>query len=103
MENYNEEIDRDLYLRNLLIGKVQGPLTGIPNIDKPWLKYYKEEELKSEPVGKTAYRYLYEENKKYMNDTAIIFANKKIKYLELFIQIEKVAKALKNIGVKKEK
>lgn len=101
MENYNEEIDRDLYLRNLLIGKVQGPLTGIPNIDKPWLKYYKEEELKSEPVGKTAYRYLYEENKKYMNDTAIIFANKKIKYLELFIQIEKVAKALKNIGVKK--
>lgn len=101
MENYNEEMDRDLYLRDLLIGKTMGPLTGIPNIDKPWLKYYTEEELKIREVNKTAYRYLYDENKKYMNDTAIIFANRKIKYLELFMQIEKVAKALKSIGVKK--
>lgn len=101
MNNYREEIERNLYLRNLLIGKIQGPLTGIPNIDKPWLKYYTEEELKSTPINKTAYRYLYEENKKYINDIAIIFANRKIKYLELFIQIEKVARALKSIGVKK--
>ena len=101
MENYNEEIERNLYLRELLLGNIQGPLTGIPNIDRPWLKYYTKEELMAGSINKTVYRYLYDENKKYINDTAIIFANRKIKYFELFLQIEKVAKALKTIGVKK--
>ena len=44
MENYNKEIERNLYLRELLLGNIQGPLTGIPNIDRPWLKYYTKEE-----------------------------------------------------------
>ena len=101
MENYNKEIERNLYLRELLLGNIQGPLTGIPNIDRPWLKYYTKEELMAGSINKTVYRYLYDENKKYINDTAIIFANRKIKYFELFLQIEKVAKALKTIGVKK--
>lgn len=101
MEKYNEEIERNLYLRDLLVGNTLGPLTGIPNVDRPWLKYYSKEELMAGSINKTVYRYLYDENKKYMNDIAIIFANRKIKYFELFSQIEKVAKALKIMGVKK--
>lgn len=101
MRTYDEEIERNLYLKDLLVDKRLGPLTGIPNIDRPWLKHYSNEELMAKSINKTAYRYLYEENKKYPNATAIIFANRKIKYFELFSQIEKVAKALKSMGVKK--
>lgn len=101
MRTYDEEIERNLYLKDLLVGKRLGPLTGVPNIDKPWLKYYSNEELMATAINKTAYRYLYDENKKYSNATAIIFANREIKYFELFSQIERVAKALKSMGVKK--
>lgn len=97
----NEEINRDLYLRNLLLGKIEGPLTNIPSIDKPWLKYYTKEQIMAEPIHKTAYQYLYDENKHYKQDIAIIFGNKKIRYYELFEQIEQVAKSLKAMGVKK--
>ena len=100
-ENYEEEILRDLYLRNFALGNIQGPMTGLPNIDKPWLKYFTEEQIKSKPINRTAYQYLYDENIKYKNDTAIIFCGRKIKYHELFKQIELVAKSLKQIGVKK--
>ena len=100
MRTYDEEIERNLYLKDLLVGKRLGPLTGVPNIDRPWLKYYSNEELMAKSVNKAAYRYLYEENKKYPNATAIIFANREIKYFELFSQIERVAKALKSMGVK---
>ena len=41
----NEQKLRDLYLRDLALGKVQGPPTGYASIDKPWLKYYSEESL----------------------------------------------------------
>lgn len=101
MRTYDEEIERNLYLKDLLVGKRLGPLTGVPNIDRPWLKYYSNEELMAKSVNKTAYRYLYDENKKYSNATAIIFANREIKYFELFSQVERVAKALKSMGVKK--
>lgn len=101
MRTYDEEIERNLYLKDLLVGKRLGPLTGIPNIDRPWLKYYSDKELMAKSINKTAYRYLYDENKKYSNATAIIFANREIKYFELFSQIERVAKALKSMGVKK--
>ena len=97
----NEEINRDLYLRNLLLGKIEGPLTNIPSIDKPWLKYYTKEQIMAEPIHKTAYQYLYDENKHYKQDIAIIFGNRKIRYYELFEQIEQVAKSLKAMGVKK--
>ena len=68
MENYNKEIERNLYLRELLLGNIQGPLTGIPNIDRPWLKYYTKEELMAGSINKTVYRYLYDENKKYISN-----------------------------------
>ena len=37
--------ERDLYLRGLSNGDIQGPPVGYPSIDKPWLKYYSEEDI----------------------------------------------------------
>ena len=97
----NEQRLRDLYLRKLALGEIQGPPTSYASIDKPWLKNFTEEQLQVGEIKKTAYRYLYDENKNYENDVAILFLGKKIKYKELFERIDEVAKALKNIGVKK--
>ena len=101
IEELEKEIQRDLYLRKIQTGDIMGPPTGIPNIDKPWLKYFTEEQIKVKPINKTAYRYLYDENKHFQNDTAIIFMGKNIKYYELFAEIDKVARGLKQMGVKK--
>ena len=36
----NEESLRNLYLKKLSLGEIQGPQLGKASIDKPWLKYY---------------------------------------------------------------
>ena len=41
----NEEKARDLYLKKLALGEMQGPITGKASIDKPWLKFYKDIKL----------------------------------------------------------
>ncbi len=95
-----EEEQRDLYLRQLLTGEMQGPLTGYASIDKPWLKYYTEEQIKTGMPKMTAYQYLYHQNSKYLGRTALSYYGRKISFNELFYRIEETAKALKAMGVK---
>ena len=42
----NEKKLRELYLKNLLLGNIQGPLTGYSSIDIPNLKYSRETPIK---------------------------------------------------------
>lgn len=35
--------ERNLYLKGLQTGLYYGPTTGLSSIDKPWLKYFKNE------------------------------------------------------------
>ena len=76
-------------------------LTGYPSIDKPWLKYYSEEALNAKLPACTIYDYLYESNKDYRGRTALNYFGRKISYGELFENIEKTARALKQNGVGK--
>lgn len=76
-------------------------LTGYPSIDKPWLKYYSEEAISAPLPECTIYEYMYENNKDYPNDIALLYFNRKITYGELFANIDKTAKAFTAIGVKK--
>ena len=39
---------RDLYLKRLVNGELQGPLTGYDSIDKRWLQYYDENDILTE-------------------------------------------------------
>ena len=55
-------------------------LTGYPSIDKPWLKYYPDEVINAELPTGTIYEYLWENNKNYPNDTALIYFGKNITY-----------------------
>lgn len=77
-------------------------LTGYPSIDKPWLKYYSEEAIKAPLPECTLYEYLLENNKDYPNDIAILYLGRRIKYKELFFQIDRYAKALLALGVREK-
>ena len=75
--------------------------TGYPSIDKPWLSYY-DRALSEEEIPKcSAYHLLYENNKDYMDEVALIYFNRKIKFSELFDKIHKTAAALKAFGIEK--
>ncbi len=75
-------------------------LTGYPSIDKPWLKYYTEEDLNFKVPQCSIYDYMYENSKQYSNSIALIYYGVKIKYRTVYKKIEAVAKALKALGVK---
>lgn len=74
-------------------------LTGYPSIDKPWLKYYSDEDKKWSVRKCTIYDYIYEKNKNHLDDTALFYMGKKISYRELFKNIDNAAKAFHLMGI----
>ncbi len=76
-------------------------LTGYPSIDKPWLKYYREEVNGIDIRTQTMYQFIYESNKNRLNNTAILYFGRCITYKELFENIKKAACAFVNMGIKK--
>ena len=75
-------------------------LSGYPSIDKPWLKYYSEEAINALLPKCTVWENIYERNKDHLVDTALLYFGKKISYGKLFVEIDRTAKALANLGVK---
>lgn len=102
LQNLTEEekVLRDLYLRKLGLGEIQGPPTGYASIDKPWLKYHTVEAIKKEIPKKTLYRNLIDNSKNHLNDTALIYFDRKITFKELFSMIDKTADALAACGLR---
>ncbi len=74
-------------------------LTGYPSIDKPWLKYYTAEDLAIQVPKCTIYQNIYDRNKDFPDDVAILYYGNKIRYKTLFSQVEVCAKALRQIGI----
>lgn len=91
---------RDLYLKDLSIGKIQGAPTGYPSIDKPWLKYYdlSKEDKQNE---KTVFQCLIDNNIEHQNDLAIEYFGAKISFAKLFDRIDQTSKSLVANGVSK--
>lgn len=75
-------------------------LTGYPSIDKPWMKYYADDADVISTSNCTIYQNLYENNKEYPSDPAILYFGNKIPYGTVFENVEKCAKALTGIGIK---
>ena len=78
-------------------------LTGYPSIDKPWLKYYTQEQIKAPLPHMTAYEYLKTQNTDRLDYTAIDSEMGGFTYGELFTQIDATAKALWVMGIQKGK
>ena len=75
-------------------------LTGYASIDKPWMKYYSEDTIITEVPECTIYQNIYNHNRSYVNDTALIYFGKKISYGQLFVEIKKAEKAFIAQGIK---
>ena len=75
-------------------------LTGYPSIDKPWLKYYSEEAINAPLPECTMYEYIKNKNGDNSDRIAINYYGNNISYHKFFKQIETVASALENIGIK---
>ena len=76
-------------------------LTGYPSIDKPWLKYYSQDEINTPIPEKTVYELIYENNRNHLADTALEYFGKKITFKTVFDKAELVKSALIANGVKK--
>ena len=92
---------RNIYLKEMNEGVIQGPRTGYASIDRPWNTFYEEEALNEKMPKETAYSYMYKNNKDYPNDIAINYYGKKITYKKFFEKIDETAKALTSYGIKK--
>lgn len=96
----SDEKLHDLYLRNIAIGNIQGPMTGKASIDKEWLKYYSEEQILGEMPEKTIFEYMKADNENHLNDIALKYFNTKITYKQFFCKIEECEKAFVANGIK---
>lgn len=92
---------RDLYLKKLSEGSLQGPMTGFPSLDKPWLKYYDTNFLNIDIPEMTAYEYLHDCNKENFDVEAIEYFGTKITFREFFKKIDIAAKSYLKMGVKR--
>lgn len=95
----NEGKLRDIYLQKLLLGEVQGPLTGKASIDRPWLKHYVELPDYKEN-DRTVYQELIEQNKDRENRLALEYFGTKTSFGELFKKIDATAKSYYANGVR---
>lgn len=71
-----------------------------PSVDKPWLKYYTEDELDITIPDMSMYANMYRHASENDSLTAIEYLGLKISYRKFFAKIEKCARALRAIGVK---
>ena len=78
-----EEKQRNLYLKKLANGTLQGPLTGKQSIDKTWLKYYEDYDIKQDIPKMSAYDYMVVNNNSNLDKNALNFYGIKITYEEL--------------------
>ena len=90
---------RDLYLKGIASGEIQGPMVDHPEVSKPFLKYHTG--LYTEPkVKKTVYQELHDNNLDQPNAIALEFFGAKITFRELDDNIVKCSKSLEELGVK---
>lgn len=95
-----EKKKRDLHLRQLATGEVQGPPVGYSSIDKSWLKHYEPQNIIRDTEQLSIYDVMIKNNKN-NNGIAIDYLGNKITYQQLLKMIDTVANAYKALGVKK--
>ncbi len=75
-------------------------MTGYPSIDKPWLKYYKPEDIAQPLPACSIYQYVLENNRSHEEDIALEYFGATVTYGMLFQNIETAAASFAALGVK---
>ena len=96
----NEESLRNLYLKKLSLGEIQGPQLGKASIDKPWLKYYDDSKIISELPQMSMFDYMCKCNENNLDCPALNYYGNEITYRNLIAKVEETAKSFANLGIK---
>ena len=99
--NEKDKKNRRVYEWELASDKRQGPKTGYPSIDKPWLKEYTKEQIESKIPRTNIYETLKDYNKDRLDSIALEYEFVKITYKEMFQKIDEAANSLAAMGIKK--
>ena len=84
-ENQSLKIKRNLYLKGIHDGKILGPKTNIPDVDKDWLKNYSIDDIKNCSVPQeTIYSYILKNNIDNLDAVALSYFGKEYTYRDLF-------------------
>lgn len=75
-------------------------LTGYPQADKPWLKYYSEKSQNTPVPQKTIYQNIKDVCEKFKDNCAIEFFYKKLTYGQFLKKIDSIANSFTKLGVK---
>lgn len=94
-------IERDRYLRELNTGKLLGPMTGYPSINKPALRYYAMDKYRDIQRAETVTEALFRQNRDNTDYIALEFFYTKITFAQFFNEVEKLVKALRHFGISK--
>ena len=95
-----EQKQRDLYLKQLADGTLQGPPVGYSSIDKQWLKYFDDEDFDYMIPDDSIYQYMRKCCKEYSKNVAMEYMGVPITYKKMEAKIDEVAKSLKKMGIK---
>lgn len=74
--------------------------TGRPSIDRPWLKYYSEEEINTPLPSGTMYSHIFRKNQDNLGRVALNYYGSNMSYGKFFESISQAASALEKLGVK---
>ena len=97
--NYqNDDFD---YSKTLKINKEESRQFRTITEERPWLKYYSEEVRNAKLPEDTIYGYIKSKNKNELDRVAIEYFGNKLTYQKLIRKIDKCAKSLVALGVKK--
>lgn len=95
-----EQMLRNNYLRDLNIGNIQGPKTGFPSIDKPWLSFYDEDKISFDLPNYTVFDYVIKNNQDNLNSTALEYFGKKITYSDFIDRVLETEKSFLQLGIR---
>lgn len=102
LKEYKEKISKlseedkkkhDIYLKQIADGILQGPQMNYSTVNKSWLKYYNQSAIELQNKNESIFMLLNDECKHRKNETALTFANFKIKYKEYIERIKDYAKS----------
>lgn len=75
--------------------------TGYPSVDRPWQKFYKNEEHDMPLPDQSMYSFLRKNNEDNLNGIALNYFGRRISFGSLFLTVDRVASALQSFGIHK--
>lgn len=100
MLSSSDSKERDLYLRGLATGEIQGPPVGRTSIDKPWMQFYDKEKYKIDFPEEIFYEGLLKQNKNNLDNIALNYFFTNITFRKFFENTDSLIQAMSNYGVK---